>query len=282
MNTRNLALSGVAALALALSAAQLSAQTTQQTTPSNAPAPQATSSMPGTSSQDGGLYGSQVNSPQYSSPAAVQETKQLNQQGVDGTTASPAVLNGEAPAAKATPSQSGYVGPNPSAPPQQTPQSSIAAAMQVAQADPQQQYQGQQQQYQTQQQQYQDQQQQYQDQKQRYDSNLRQYDQARWNYVDYPHVYAYEYDDSPRLQRLYLIAEPSQRFPLRSGQSRAVHRYAARCVLAAARRDGRSRTDVIASQITVFDSRPAVSPACSFMPQRLLPTQPARLRARCP
>jgi len=210
MNTRNLALSGVAALALALSAAQLSAQTTQQTTPSNAPAPQATSSMPGTSSQDGGLYGSRVNSPQYSSPAAVQETKQLNQQGVDGTTASPAVLNGEAPAMKATPSQSGYVGPNPSAPPQQTPQSSIAAPMQVAQADPQQQYQGQQQQYQTQQQQYQDQQQQYQDQKQRYDSNLRQYDQARWNYVDYPHVYAYEYDDSPRLERLYLIAEPSQ------------------------------------------------------------------------
>jgi hypothetical protein len=59
--------------------------------------------------------------------------------------------------------------PNPKqAPPQTTPQSSIAAPMQLAQADPQQQYQDQQQQYQTQQQQYQDQQQQYQDQKHNY------------------------------------------------------------------------------------------------------------------
>jgi hypothetical protein len=137
MNTRKFALGGVAALALALSASTLSAQTAQTAQPSNA-APNATSSMPGTSSQDNGLYGSQVNSPQYSSPAAKQETKQLNQQGVTGTTASPAVLNGQAPAAKATPSQSGYVGPAPEqAPPQTTPQSSIAAPMKLAQADPQ-------------------------------------------------------------------------------------------------------------------------------------------------
>ena len=207
MNTRKLALGGVAALALAFTASPMLAQSTQ--TP--AQASQATSSMPGTSSQDGGLYGSQVNSPQYSSPAAKQETKDLNQQGVDGTTASPAVLNGEAPAAKATPSQSGYVGPAPEqAPPQTTPQSSIAVPMKVAQADPQQQYQDQQQQYQSQQQQYQDQQRQYQDAQHNYHRNLREYDQARWNYVDYPHAYAYEYDDSPHLQRLYLIAEPSQ------------------------------------------------------------------------
>jgi hypothetical protein len=210
MNTRKLALGGVAALALALSASQLMAQTAQ---PSSA-APDATSSMPGTSSQDGGLYGSQVHSPQYSSPAAKQKTKELNEQGVDGTTVSPAVLNGEAPATGATPSPSGYVGPTPEQAPPRL-QSSIAAPMQLAQAGPQQsgpqqQYQDQQQQYQMQQQQYQDQQQQYQDQKQRYDRNIRQYDQARWNYVDYPHAYAYEYDDSPRLMRLYLIAEPSQ------------------------------------------------------------------------
>jgi hypothetical protein len=209
MNTRKFALGGVAALALALSASTLLAQSTQQA-PQSGQAPDATSSMPGTSSQDGGLYGSQVHSPQYSSPAAKQETKDLNEQGVNGTTTSPAVLNGQAPATRATPSQGGYVGPNPATPPQATPQSSIAAPMKVAQNDPQQQYQNQQQQYQTQQQQYQDQQQQYQDQKQRYDNNLRRYDQARWNYVDYPHVYAYEYDDSPRLERLYLIAEPSQ------------------------------------------------------------------------
>jgi hypothetical protein len=199
MNTRNFALGGVAALALAFSASQLAAQTAQPS--SDAPAPQATSSMPGTSSQDGGLYGSQVHSPQYSSPAAVQKTKQLNEQGVNGTTVSPAVLNGEAPATQP--------------PSQTTPQSSIAAPLHLAQNDPQQsgpqqQYQDQQQQYQTQQQQYQDQQQEYQDQKQRYDRNIRKYDQARWNYVDYPHAYAYEYDDSPRLMRLYLIAEPSQ------------------------------------------------------------------------
>jgi flagellar motor protein MotB len=146
----------------------------------------------------------------------VEKTKELNAQGVNGTTVSPAVLNGEAPAAGATPSQSGYVGPTPEqSPAQTTPQSSIAVPMQLAQSEPQQsgpqqQYQDQQQQYQSQQQQYQDQQQQYQDQKQRYDHNIRQYDQARWNYVDYPHAYAYEYGDSPRLMRLYLIAEPSQ------------------------------------------------------------------------
>ena len=209
MNTRKFALGGVAALALAFSASQLVAQTTPATPPSN-PAPNATSSMPGTPPQDGGLYGSQVNSPQYSSPAAKEKTKELNQQGVSGTTASPAVLNGQAPASQATPQQSGYIGPNPETPPPATPQSSIAAPMTLAQTDAQQQYRDQQQQYQAQQQQYQDQQQQYQDQKHRYYSNLRQYDQARWNYVDYPHVYAYEYDDSPRLQRLYLIAEPSQ------------------------------------------------------------------------
>jgi hypothetical protein len=208
MNTRKLALGGVAALALALAASPMLAQTAQS--PASAPAPQATSSMPGTSSQDNGLYGSQVNSPQYSSPAAKQKTKQLNQQGVDGTTASPAVLNGEAPAATGTPSQTNYVPPgSEQAPPPPTPQSSIAAPMKLAQNEPQQQYQDQQQQYQTQQQQYQDQQQQYQDQKHNYDRNIRQYDQARWNYVDYPRAYAYEYNDSPRLLRLYLIAEPT-------------------------------------------------------------------------
>ena len=197
MNTKKLALGGVAALALALAASPMLAQTSAQ------PAPQATSSMPGTSSQDGGLYGSQVNSPQVSSPSAKAETQKLNEQSIDGTTASPAVLNGEAPAASGTPSQTGYTPPNANQAPQTTPQSSIAAPKQLAQNEPQQQYQDQQQQYQTQQQQYQDQ-------KRTYDRNVRQYDQARWNYVDYPHAYAYEYGDSPRLMRIYMIAEPSQ------------------------------------------------------------------------
>ncbi len=210
MNTRKFALGGVAALALALSTASLLAQTEQTSPPPSPPAALAPPSSPPNSSQDSGLYGSQVNPPQYSSPAAKQETKQLNKQGVDGTPVSPAVLNGQAPAAQTTPQQSGYVGPAPEqAPPQTTPQASIAAPMKLAQADPQQQYQDQQQQYQSQQQQYQDQQEQYQDQKQRYDRNIRRYDQARWNYVDYPRAYAYAYDDGPRLRRLYLIAEPS-------------------------------------------------------------------------
>jgi hypothetical protein len=82
--------------------------------------------------------------------------------------------------------------------------------MQLAQADPQQQYQDQQQQYQAQQQQYQNQQQDYKDAQHRYYRDLHEFDQARWNYIDYPHAYAYEYGDSGRLQRLYLIAEPTQ------------------------------------------------------------------------
>jgi hypothetical protein len=80
MNTRKLALGGVAALALALAASQhVGAETSAQ------PAPQATSSMPGTSSQDGGLYGSQVNSPQvFFAGGEVAETKKLNEQASTG------------------------------------------------------------------------------------------------------------------------------------------------------------------------------------------------------
>jgi hypothetical protein len=74
----------------------------------------------------------------------------------------------------------------------------------------QQQYQQQQQQYQQQQGQYQDQQNQYNAQKRQYDHDVRHYDNARWNYNDYPTAFSYRYDDSPRLRRLYLIAEPSQ------------------------------------------------------------------------
>ncbi|HKD23385.1 MAG TPA: hypothetical protein VKB71_15320 [Rhizomicrobium sp.] len=40
-----------------------------------------------------------INGPQYSTPAEQAETQRLNQQGIDGTTESPAVLNGEVAAA---------------------------------------------------------------------------------------------------------------------------------------------------------------------------------------
>ena len=119
--------------------------------------------------------------PQYSSPAAKQETKDLNEQGVNGTTDVPRGFERPSPGHAGHTFAERLCRPrsDPATPPQATPQSSIAAPMKVAQNDPQQQYQNQQQQYQTQQQQYQDQQQQYQDQKQRYDNNLRQYDQAQ-------------------------------------------------------------------------------------------------------
>jgi hypothetical protein len=194
MKTKNLALSGVAALALLVAVPGFA-----QVAP-----------PPGTSSQDNGLYGSQVNPPQVSSPAEKKETNQLNAQGVDGTTQSPAVLNGEAPAPNA-PTNAAVQTPPPAPPAAGSPQASNATSfLQVAQNDPQQQYQDQQQQYQQQQQQYQDKQQQYDEQKHVYDRNVRQYDQERWNYVDYPHAYAYRYEDSPQMMRLYLVAEPAQ------------------------------------------------------------------------
>jgi hypothetical protein len=143
------------------------------------------------------------NPPQYSSPAERAQTQQLNEQGLNGTTESPAVLNGEAQDAQApqpapTSGQPGYYGG--------------ADDQDVAQQSPsyqQQQYNQQVQQYQDQQQQYQEQQSQYQDQNDRYRHELRWYDQARWSY-DYPHPFAYEYDEGGGLVRLSMIAEPTQ------------------------------------------------------------------------
>jgi len=67
-----------------------------------------------------------------------------------------------------------------------------------------------------QQQEYDQQQQQYQEQRQRYEAdsaqyraNLRAYDRAAYDW-SYPAPIVYEYGDDRRLQRLYLIAEPSQ------------------------------------------------------------------------
>src|ERR1700722_3802837 len=78
MKTQYLSLSGVAAIAL-ICTTQAFAQTAPDQTP-----------PPGTSSQDNGLYGSEVNPPQYSSPAEKQKTQELNSQAVGGTAQSPA------------------------------------------------------------------------------------------------------------------------------------------------------------------------------------------------
>jgi hypothetical protein len=111
------------------------------------------------------------NGPQVSTPAERQQTEQLNQQARDGTTTSPAALNGQAPAG--TPS-----------------------ASQV-------QYNQQQQQYQDQQQQYQDQKQRYRDQHAQYIHDLHRYDVAQYAWTDYPvRVYTYRFRDDPQLVRI--------------------------------------------------------------------------------
>lgn len=178
-----------------------------------------------TSSQDNGAYGSQVNPPQYSTPAEKQQTKQLNDQAAQGTTASPAVLNGEAPATNNAVQQMQNDPNAMQAPPQQNgqqngPQSSNAPLTRYAQNDPQQQYQEQQQQYQQQQQEYQDKRQQYDEQQNRYEHNLREYDQTKWDY-EYPRAYAYHYDDGPGLMRLSLVAEPAQQLANAPVESRS-------------------------------------------------------------
>jgi hypothetical protein len=178
MNRKTLPLGGAATLALLLTVPALA-----QTSPGVAP-------PPGTSAQDGGLYGSQVNPPQVSSPAEKQETRQLNAQAVDGTAQPPAALNGEAPVT------------NPPVP-DSAPQSAAPRDVETAQI-------GSQQQYQQQQTQYEQQQEQYRDEQRHYEHNLRRFDEARWAYDDYPAAYAYRFDDSPQRMRLYLIAEPSQ------------------------------------------------------------------------
>lgn len=122
--------------------------------------------------------------PQVSTPAEKAETEQLNQQAISGTTQPPSTLNAE------------------------------PVSMQAAQSDQpqyddqQQQYEDQQQQYQAQQQHYRQQQDQYRADRRQYIRDVRQYDLARYEWTDYPRVYVYHYE-GPRLQRLYLIADPT-------------------------------------------------------------------------
>lgn len=117
------------------------------------------------------------NPPQVSTPAERQQTQQLNDQGSNGTTASPGQLNGDANA------------PSPNDANQQ-------------------QYEQQKSQYDQQQQQYQNDKTRYHDEHAKYDREIRRYDVREYAW-DYPHhVYAYRYEDSRDRQRLYLIAQP--------------------------------------------------------------------------
>jgi hypothetical protein len=143
-----------------------------------------------------------MNPPQYSSPAERAETQQLNDQNLNGTTQSPAELNGGT-----STSQPGYYGGE--QPPYGSAQSGDEDQQDYpAPNDQQTQYQQQMQQYENQQQDYQDQRDQYENEKDRYRHNLSWYDQARWNY-DYPHAFVYEFDE-PRLVQLHMMSEPSQ------------------------------------------------------------------------
>jgi hypothetical protein len=176
------------------------------------------------SQSDNGAYGSARHSRQVSTPAEMQATRALNEQGVSGSTVSPAVLNGTAqpaiapqptvptsytaPASDSSTPQGGGSAPNGGG--KYMPVSYVQTAQTDNQpSDAQQQYNDQSQQYQAQQQQYQDQRKNYESERGNYYAKLRAYDEARYDW-DYPHVVVYHYGDSSGLQRLYLIAEPSQ------------------------------------------------------------------------
>jgi hypothetical protein len=116
--------------------------------------------------------------PQYSTPAEQQQTENLNNQYIDGTTQSPAALNGD-PTAQTQPSLS------------------------QVQSD------GREQQYQEQLQQYQAEQNRYQAEHGGFAQNLRAYDAARYEW-SYPTAYEYRYGDTEGLRPLYLIAEPGE------------------------------------------------------------------------
>lgn len=131
-----------------------------------------------------GLAQGYGHSPQVSTPAERAETQQLNQQAIEGTTQSPAALNGEPVGTETAQSDQDQYG------------------------DQQQQYEDQQQQYQAQQQRYQQQRAQYHAARGQYIRDVRRYDLARYEWTDYPHVYVYHYG-GPRLTRVYLLADPT-------------------------------------------------------------------------
>jgi hypothetical protein len=162
-----------------------------------------------------GDYNRYGGGPSASTPNEMEQTQQLNQQGINGTTSSPAILNGAG-----TPDSSGATTDEPDVYQQASPYSSqtqyggppgenAPVGDQAGPANgPRAQYDDQQQQYQQQMQRYGGQQQNYQYERQRYAQDLRNYDLAQYAWT-YPAPVQYRYDEGG-LQPLYLIAEPSQ------------------------------------------------------------------------
>jgi len=151
--------------------------------------------------------------PSASTPSEQQQTQDLNARGLNGTTSSPAELNGAATSQYPN-DGSGYRQQNApyssdaqyGAPPpeENAPMGDASGPPSRAQA----QYDEQQQQNQQQMQRYGNQQQSYQYEHQRYAQDVRNYDLAQYAW-SYPAPVEYRYDESG-LQPLYLIAEPSQ------------------------------------------------------------------------
>ncbi|HEY2445005.1 MAG TPA: hypothetical protein VGI20_04630 [Rhizomicrobium sp.] len=142
-----------------------------------------------------GRYG---NGPAESTPQEMQQTDELNRQGAQGTTQSPAALNG-------------YQSGSQNAPANDEGSASDAQGQpsNAQYSQSQDEYNAQQQQYQGQVQQYRDQQQRYRSDRERYSQDLRNWDLARYDW-NYPRAYVYHYGDAYGLQPLYLIAQPSQ------------------------------------------------------------------------
>jgi hypothetical protein len=160
------------------------------------------------SNDNGARYGY---GPPVSTPAEMQQTDQLNEQAINGTTQSPAVLNGEAPAQYQNgpagyTGNASYQGPASQEGYAQGPDGQVQNPPNGA---PDAQYQEQQQQYQDQMQRYGQQQQNYRDERERYAQNVRAYDLAEYDW-NYPEPYVYHYGNGYGLQPLYLMAEPSQ------------------------------------------------------------------------
>lgn len=116
------------------------------------------------------------NGPPQSTPGEMQQTQQLNQQSLGGTTQR---------------DENAPVGDEAGPPPQQS------------------QYQDQDQQYQARMHQYRNQQAQYRYQRDRYAQDVREYDLAQYAW-SYPAPFVYRYGPEYGLQPLYLMAEPSQ------------------------------------------------------------------------
>jgi hypothetical protein len=150
--------------------------------------------------------------PPVSTPAEMQQTDQLNEQAINGTTQPPAVLNGEAPAQNQNapvgyPGDASYQGAPDNGGYGQAQAGEMQNGAPSAGSDAQ--YEQQQQQYQDQMQRYGQEQNNYGKERENYAQNVRAYDLAQYAW-SYPAPYTYHYGDAYGLQPLYLMAEPSQ------------------------------------------------------------------------